>query len=301
LFERLKENFTSILEKFSKTELKGEKVDQILQDFKISLLKNDVALLVAEKICDDLKKSVEGVEVDRFKDPRPVVEKALRSTLTDILRTEKTVDLMELAAEKKREKTPLVIVFFGINGTGKTTSIAKVAKLLLNKGYSVILACSDTYRAGSIEQLEEHAKRLGVRMIKHDYGADAAAVAFDAVAHAKAHDVNAVLIDTAGRMETDKNLMMELAKIKRVIRPDLSILVVDALTGNDAVAQAEEFDKAVGIDAAIVAKVDADAKGGACLSVSYVTGKPIIFVGNGQQYEDMIRFEPEKLVDVIVS
>jgi len=301
LFERLKENFTSILEKFSKTELKGEKVDQILQDFKISLLKNDVALPVAEKICDDLKKSVEGVEVDRFKDPRPVVEKALRSTLTDILRTEKAVDLMELAVEKKREKTPLVIVFFGINGTGKTTSIAKVAKLLLNKGYSVVLACSDTYRAGSIEQLEEHAKRLGVRMIKHDYGADAAAVAFDAVAHAKAHDVNVVLIDTAGRMETDKNLMMELAKIKRVIRPDLSILVVDALTGNDAVAQAEEFDKAVGIDAAIVTKVDADAKGGACLSVSYVTGKPIIFVGNGQRYEDMIRFEPEKLVDVIVS
>jgi len=301
LFERLKENFTSILEKFSKTELKGEKVDQILQDFKISLLKNDVALPVAEKICDDLKKSVEGVEVDRFKDPRPVVEKALRSTLTDILRTEKAVDLMELAAEKKREKTPIVIVFFGINGTGKTTSIAKVAKLLLNKGYSVVLACSDTYRAGSIEQLEEHAKRLGVRMIKHDYGADAAAVAFDAVAHAKAHDVNAVLIDTAGRMETDKNLMMELAKIKRVIRPDLSILVVDALTGNDAVAQAEEFDKAVGIDAAIVTKVDADAKGGACLSVSYVTGKPIIFVGNGQRYEDMVRFEPEKLVDVIVS
>lgn len=301
MFERLKENFASILEKFSKTELKGEKVDQILQDFKISLLKNDVALPVAEKICDDLKKSVEGVEVDRFKDPRPVVEKALRSTLTDILRTEKAVDLMELAAEKKREKTPIVIVFFGINGTGKTTSIAKVAKLLLNKGYSVVLACSDTYRAGSIEQLEEHAKRLGVRMIKHDYGADAAAVAFDAVAHAKAHDVNAVLIDTAGRMETDKNLMMELAKIKRVIRPDLSILVVDALTGNDAVAQAEEFDKAVGIDAAIVTKVDADAKGGACLSVSYVTGKPIIFVGNGQRYEDMIRFEPEKLVDVIVS
>ena len=301
MFERLKENFASILEKFSKTELKGEKVDQILEDFKISLLKNDVALPVAEKICDDLKKSVEGVEVDRFKDPRPVVEKALRSTLTDILRTEKAVDLMELAAEKKREKTPIVIVFFGINGTGKTTSIAKVAKLLLNKGYSVVLACSDTYRAGSIEQLEEHAKRLGVRMIKHDYGADAAAVAFDAVAHAKAHDVNAVLIDTAGRMETDKNLMMELAKIKRVIRPDLSILVVDALTGNDAVAQAEEFDKAVGIDAAIVTKVDADAKGGACLSVSYVTGKPIIFVGNGQRYEDMVRFEPEKLVDVIVS
>jgi len=301
LFERLKENFTSVLEKFSKTELKGEKVDQILQDFKFSLLKNDVALPVAEKICDDLKKSVEGVEVDRFKDPRPVIEKALRSTLTDILRTEKAVDLMKLAAEKKREKTPFVIVFFGINGTGKTTSIAKVAKLLLNKGYSVVLACSDTYRAGSIEQLEEHAKRLGVRMIKHDYGADAAAVAFDAVAHAKAHDINAVLIDTAGRMETDKNLMMELAKIKRVIRPDLSILVVDALTGNDAVAQAEEFDKAVGIDAAIVTKVDADAKGGACLSVSYVTGKPIIFVGNGQRYEDMIRFEPEKLVDVIVS
>ncbi len=173
--------------------------------------------------------------------------------------------------------------------------------MLNKKGYSVVLACSDTYRAGSIEQLEEHAKRLGIRMIKHKYGADPAAVAYDAVSHAKARGTNVVLIDTAGRIQTDRNLMNELAKIKRIINPDLTLLTVDALTGNDAVMQAEEFHKTVGIDGTVLTKVDADIKGGTALSVTYATGKPIVFVGTGQRYEDLEEFQAEQFTRMILK
>jgi fused signal recognition particle receptor len=173
--------------------------------------------------------------------------------------------------------------------------------MLMKKGYSVVLSCSDTYRAGSIEQLEEHGKRLGIRMIRHTYGADPAAVAYDAISHAKAHGIDVVLIDTAGRIQTDRNLMNELAKVKRVITPDLTVLTVDALTGNDAVMQAEEFHKTVGIDATILTKVDADVKGGSALSVTYVTKKPIIFIGTGQTYEDLELFNPERFTQMILK
>jgi fused signal recognition particle receptor len=165
----------------------------------------------------------------------------------------------------------------------------------------VVLACSDTYRAGSIEQLEIHAKRLGVKMITHKYGADPAAVAFDAISHAKANGMNIVLIDTAGRMQTNRNLMSELEKIKRIVKPDLTILTVDSLTGNDAVMQAEEFHKSVGIDATILTKVDADIKGGSALSVTYITQKPILFIGTGQKYDDLEEFNPEKFVQMILK
>lgn len=300
MFERLKKSLFSVAEKISKTELKGKKLEKILLNFKLSLLENDVALSVAENICNDLENRLKGVEVTRFGDQESVVKNILMEALIKTLYTE-GISLLKIVAEKRKEKEPFTVIFLGINGSGKTTSIAKIARLMLNNGYSVVLACSDTYRAGSIEQLEEHAKRLGVRMIKHSYGADPAAVAYDAVSYAKTRGVDVVLIDTAGRMEMNKNLMMELAKIKRVIKPDLSVLVVDALTGNDAVLQAEEFDKAVGIDATILTKVDADAKGGACFSVTSVTGKPIIYLGNGQRYEDLIEFEPEKIVEKMMT
>lgn len=300
MFERLKKSLFSVAEKISKTELKGKKLEKILFNFKFSLLENDVALSVAEAICNDLKNRLKGVEVTRFGDQESVVKNILKEALIKTLQTEK-INLLKIVAEKRKEKEPFTIIFLGINGSGKTTSIAKIARLMLNNGYSVVLACSDTHRAGSIEQLEEHAKRLGVRMIKHSYGADPAAVAYDAASYAKARGVDVVLIDTAGRMEMNKNLMMELAKIKRVIKPDLSVLVVDALTGNDAVLQAEEFDKAVGIDATILTKVDADAKGGACFSVTSATGKPIIYLGNGQRYGDLIEFEPEKIVEKMMT
>jgi len=300
VFERLRKGLGEAIDKIVKTELKDERLDSILWDFKTVLLENDVALSVAEHICDELKDKIQGMKVPRFSNSREQLEAILFDILIDTLKTEDEIDLLSLASKKKELKEPIILLFVGINGTGKTTTIAKVGKYFMDNGYSVVFACSDTYRAGSIEQLEEHARRLGIRMIKHSYGSDATAVAYDAVAHAKARAVNSILIDTAGRMETNKNLMDELSKIKRVINPDLTILVVDALTGNAAVDQAEEFNKSIKIDGTILTKVDADVKGGACLSVVYVTKKPIIFVGTGQKYADLQKFEAEKFAKALL-
>lgn len=300
MFEKLKAGLNRVVNKITTTELNAQQLQPILSDFRMSLVENDVALLVAERICDELERRLDGVEIKRLDDRKDIVQRNLREVLLGILSTGERIDLSRLAEEKRERGEPLVIVFVGINGTGKTTSIAKTARFFLKKSYSVVLSCSDTYRAGSIEQLEEHAKRLGVRMIKHSYGADPAAVAFDAIKHAEAHGINIVLIDTAGRIQTDKNLMNELAKVKRIVDPDLTVLVVDALTGNDAVMQAEEFNERVGIDGTILTKVDADVKGGSALSVTYVTGKPIMFIGVGQAYEDLQLFEPEQFTQMIL-
>jgi fused signal recognition particle receptor len=300
MFEKLKSGLKGLVNKVTTTELKTENLRPVLSEFKISLAENDVALPVAEQICDKMEKRLDGVQVKRLEDRRKTVEKNLREVLLEIMLTNNKTDLLTAIAEKRKKNEPYVIVFVGINGTGKTTTIAKVARFLSKKGYSVVLACSDTYRAGSIEQLEEHAKRLGMRIIKHKYGADPAAVAYDTISHARAHGINIVLIDTAGRIQTNRNLMNELAKVKRIVSPDLTVLTVDSLTGNDAVMQAEEFHKCVGIDATILTKVDADVKGGAALSVTYVTQKPILFIGTGQRYEDLEEFDPEKFVQMIL-
>lgn len=301
MFEKLKAGLSGLVNKITTTELKAEQLRPILSDFKLSLIENDVAFPVAERIGDEMEKRLDSAEVKRLEDRKDVVKKNLYEVLLEILNTSEKIDLLKMAEEKRKKDEPLVIAFVGINGTGKTTSIAKVAKMFMKNGHTVVLACSDTYRAGSIEQLEEHAKRLGVRMIKHSYGADPAAVAFDAIKHATAHGVNVVLIDTAGRIQTDRNLMNELVKVKRVVDPDLTLLVVDALTGNDAVMQAEEFNKSVGIDGTILTKVDADVKGGSALSVTYITGKPILFIGVGQSYEDLQPFKPEQFTQMILK
>ncbi len=301
MFEKLKKGFNKLVNKITTTELNEKNLRPILEEFKITLIENDVAVPVAEHVCEQMIKRLNGLQIKRLEDRKQIIKKHLQEVLLEILTPKQEVNLLKAIEAKRRKGEPYVIVFVGINGTGKTTTIAKIAQLLTGKGYSVVLACSDTYRAGSIEQLEEHAKRLGVRMIKHQYGADPAAVAYDTINHAKANGINVVLIDTAGRIQTDKNLMNELAKIKRVINPDLTILVVDALTGNDAVMQAEEFHKSVGIDAAILTKIDADTKGGSALSVTHITGKPIIYVGTGQKYRDLEEFKPEKFTKMILG
>ena len=301
MFEKLRTRVSNLVNKVATTELKADQLHPILEDFKLSLIENDVAMSVADHICEEMEKRLNGIQVKRLEDRKKIVERKLQEILLEIMATKEKINLLESVGKKRKTNEPYVVVFVGINGTGKTTSIAKVAKLLMKKGYSVVLACSDTYRAGSIEQLEEHAKRLGVRMIKHKYGADPAAVAYDAISHAKAHGINAVLIDTAGRIQTNRNLMNELAKIKRIITPDFTVLTVDALTGNDAVMQAEEFHKSVGIDGTILTKVDADVKGGSALSVTYVTGKPILFIGIGQEYEDLQEFSPEQFTQMILK
>jgi fused signal recognition particle receptor len=301
VFQKLRAGLKGLVEKVATTQLKADQIRPILKDFELELVENDVAVSVADHIGAEMEKRLDGVQVKRLEDRRQVVKDHLRSVLLEILTPSEQIGFLELAEKKRGLKEPFVVVFVGINGTGKTTSIAKVATLLMKRGYSVVLACADTYRAGSIEQLEEHARRLGVRIIKHTYGSDAAAVAYDAISHARAHGINAVLIDTAGRIQTDRNLMAELGKVKRVIKPDLTVLTVDSLTGNDAVLQAEEFHKSVGVDATILTKTDADIKGGSALSVTYVTKKPVLFIGTGQRYEDLEEFNPERFTDMILK
>jgi len=301
MFEKLKSGLKGLVTKVTTVELKPENVRPILSDFKMNLVENDVAFPVAERICTEMEQRLNKVQVKRLEDRKKIVEKNLRDVLLETMQTNNRIDLLTDIDEKRKRGEPFVVVFVGINGTGKTTTIAKVCRFLNKHGYSAVIACSDTYRAGSIEQLEEHARRLGIRMIKHAYGADPAAVAYDTISHAKSHGINAVLIDTAGRMQTNQNLMNELAKIKRVVKPDLTILTVDSLIGNDAVMQAEEFHKSVGIDATILTKVDADVKGGSALSVTYVTQKPILFIGTGQTYDDLQEFDPEKFVQMILK
>jgi fused signal recognition particle receptor len=301
MFDRLKSGLKGLVNKVTTTELKADNLRPILADFKLTLAENDVAFPVADRICDELEKRLTGVQVKRLEDRKKIVEDNLRQVLLEVMLTEKGIDLLDRAAEKRAKKEPLVLLFVGINGTGKTTTIAKVAQFFKDKKYSVVLAASDTYRAGSIEQLDEHAKRLGLRIIKGVYGGDPAAVAYDAVSHAKSHGTNIVLVDTAGRMQTNQNLMNELQKVKRVVHPDITLFTVDSLIGNDAVTQAEEFNNSIGIDATILTKVDADVKGGSALSVTYVTQKPILFIGVGQTYSDLELFEPEKFVKMVLK
>ena len=301
MFEKLRESFKNLVNKVAEVELKPENLHPLLWDFKVSLIENDVAVTVADHVCEEIERRLTGLRVSRLADRRSLIEDALRSVLLEILKPPEKIDLIEVVERKRRSREPCVIVFIGINGTGKTTTIAKIAHILLRNNYSVVLACSDTFRAGSIEQLSMHAKRLGVPMIKHQYGADAAAVAYDAVQYARARGINAVLIDTAGRMQTNKNLLSEMEKIIRVANPDLVIFVGDSLSGNDAVLQAEEFSKSVRIDGSVLTKMDANAKGGAAISIAYITKKPVLYVGTGQGYDDLEPFDPEKIVNRILK
>jgi len=301
LFDRLRAQFSNLYDRIAKSELKGKDLDNILDEFQLSLIENDVAVSAADFISNELREKLKDVQFARFTDPRTRVKFILQEVLLSLLQRAGQLDIFALIDKKKSVGGPAVLVFIGINGTGKTTSIAKLAYVLQKKGRTVILAASDTYRSGSIEQLEEHARRIGVRVIKHQYGADPAAVAFDAVNYAKAHRINVVLIDTAGRMQNNKNLLEEMRKIVRVTNPDLTILVVDALTGNDAVEQGKVFSEAVKIDGIILAKLDADVKGGSAISLSYIMGKPVAMVGTGQKYDDLEPFQAEAIVKNLIG
>ncbi|MEM3445742.1 MAG: signal recognition particle-docking protein FtsY [Thermoplasmata archaeon] len=276
--------------------IKEDKIDEILEELEIELLSGDVALEVVEEIKRKIKENLVGKRIKFGEDIEAVVRNALRAALISVLNIP-PVDIDKLI-EKKR---PFVIMFVGVNGTGKTTAIAKIGNYLLKQGKTCVIAAGDTFRAGAIEQIEIHANRLGVKLVKHAPGSDPAAVAYDAIEHAKARGKDVVLIDTAGRMQTNTNLMEEMKKIKRVAKPDLVIFVGDALAGNDAIEQARKFNAEVGVDCAILTKIDADAKGGAALSIAYAIKKPILFLSNGQGYEDIIKFSPEWLVNKILA
>lgn len=271
-----------------------EKLDDLLWNLEIGLLESDVAYSVIESIKQDIKEEIKHVSFERSK-VGTIIEDILRNAISHVLKSGE-MDFMEFI--EKCEK-PVVIMFVGVNGSGKTLSIAKIATLLKKQGISSVMAAGDTFRAGAIEQLGIHADKVGVKLIKHGPGADPAAVAYDAIEHAKAKHKDVVLLDTAGRMQTNVNLMDEMAKIKRVAKPDLILFVGDALAGNDAVDQAKRFNEIVGIDGVILTKVDTDAKGGSALSVAYTIGKPLLFVGIGQEYEDQIPFDAQWMMDNI--
>jgi fused signal recognition particle receptor len=301
LFEKFKQGIKGIIERINSSGLTEKDLDPILWDLQLQLISNDVSVEVAEQISRSLKQNLIGSNAPRFSDKSIVIRNALRESVLTTISRSNNLMFFDILSESKNGKKPFVVLFIGINGTGKTTTIAKIAKILKDKDYSIVLASGDTYRAGAIEQLGEHARRLGVRMIKHKYGSDAAAVGFDAVEHARAQCIDVVLIDTAGRMQTNRNLMDELRKIKRIVQPNLTIMILDSLIGNDATEQAMTFNELVGFDAAILTKVDADAKGGSSLSVTYLTGKPIIFIGTGQDYDDLEIFNADWFVDQLLE
>jgi len=290
----LKKIAEKITKKLSEKVLTEEDLEPILNELGKDLLEADVAYSTVEKIKASLKSSLTGKEIRRGKERESVIV-ALRESLLKIL------DIPPInIVEKLKNKKPVLILFLGFNGSGKTTSLAKVGKWLIEKGYSCVFAAADTFRAGSEEQLEEHAKNVGVRVIKHKYGADPAAVIFDAVRHAEAKGIDFVLADTAGRSHTNENLMNEMEKIIRVNKPDVKVLVIDSLTGNDAVLQAKFFGN-LGIDALIFTKVDVNEKGGAILSVVDELKKPILFLCNGQDYSNLEEFSPQKFVENLLS
>lgn len=273
--------------------IKEAKLDELLWELEVGLMESDVAVEVIEKLKKNIKEELLGKRVKRGFDVDSAIKEVVKKTLQAVL-TKSTLNFDEYM--EKHEK-PVIIMFVGVNGTGKTTAIAKIASRLQKQRKSCVLAAGDTFRAGAIEQITLHSEKLGVKVIKHQAGADPAAVAYDAVEHARARHKDAVLIDTAGRMQTNTNLMDEMKKIKRIAQPDLVIFVGDALAGNDAVEQARKFNEAVGIDATILTKIDADAKGGAALSIAYAVGKPIIFVSTGQEYDQFEVFDAKWMID----
>ncbi|MEM4782518.1 MAG: signal recognition particle-docking protein FtsY [Halalkalicoccus sp.] len=274
-----------------------EVIEGPLDDLEFALLESDVEFTVAQEIVANLRDDLENATRGMTQTVEERVDQALREALLDVISVGQFDFDERIAAADK----PVTIIFTGVNGVGKTTSIAKLSQYLEGRGYSTVMANGDTYRAGANEQIREHADRLGTKLISHEQGGDPAAVIYDAVEYAQAHDVDVVLGDTAGRLHTNEGLMDQLEKIERVVGPDMTLFTDEAVAGQDAVQRAKKFNDAAEIDGAILTKADADASGGAAISIAYVTGKPILFLGTGQEYEDVERFDPEWLVDQLLG
>jgi fused signal recognition particle receptor len=278
--------------------LSDDTIDTVLEDLEIALLQSDVALTVVDRIRKDVRKELSGKKLKWGSDAEAAIRSSFERSVRSIL-AQPPIDLV--ARIRAQEPRPFIILMVGVNGTGKTTTVAKLAHWLSRQQLSVAIAAGDTFRAGAIEQLLVHGERLGIKVVRQQEGSDPAAVAFDAVAHARARHLDVVLVDTAGRQHTNENLVEEAKKIRRVVQPHLTLFVGDALSGNDTLEQAKQFQKALGIDGLILTKLDADAKGGAALSATYVTKKPLVFVGVGQGYEDLRPFDADWMVRRLLS
>jgi fused signal recognition particle receptor len=296
MFEKLRNAFSSAVKSLGEKELKEKDIDKVLFELEIALLEADVATEVIDSIKSDLKKQLIGITVQKDQ-VAAFVSQNLRQSISTMFDNTSQINIVSEISKKKEKNEPYIILFVGINGTGKTTTIAKVANLLRENKLSSVIAAADTYRAGAIEQITEHAKRLNIKVVAQNYGSDPAAVARDAVLYAKSHKIDSVLIDTAGRMQTSKNLMDQISKINKVVNPDLRLFVGDALAGNDTVSQAREFHNYTKFDGAILTKSDADARGGAAISIVKITSSPILYLGVGQEYKDLKPFDKDVFLE----
>ncbi|WOX55882.1 MULTISPECIES: signal recognition particle-docking protein FtsY [unclassified Methanoculleus] len=276
--------------------LQEKDIEGPLFELEMVLLENDVALPVTDEIIGHMRRDLVGRRRKIGTSVDDLVMSTLRSALCGVLG--EGLDFCEYIRSNER---PVKVLFTGVNGTGKTTTVAKVGHYLQKNGFTVVIGAGDTFRAGAIEQIRAHADRLGIKVIQHQAGADPSAVLFDAIQYAKAHDIDVVLADTAGRFHNRANLMNQLEKIRRVMKPDLVVYVDEAVAGNDAVIRADEFNKAVGTDAVVLTKADMDPKGGAAISVAHTVGKPILFLGTGQGYDDIVPFSPRVVVDELLG
>jgi fused signal recognition particle receptor len=291
--------FTQKARSFARGEIVIEEqdVEDPLWELEMALLESDVEMSVAQEMLEDIRNNLVGATRKFSAETGDVVEAALRDALLSVI----SVGQFDFDRRVAEADKPLVIIFTGVNGVGKTTSIAKMARYLEEHGYSSVMANGDTYRAGANEQIQVHAESLDKKLIAHEQGGDPAAVIYDAVEYADAHDIDVVLGDTAGRLHTSEGLMDQLAKIGRVVDPNMTLFVDEAVAGQDAVQRAKEFDDAAEIDGSILTKADADSKGGAAISIAHVTGKPILFLGVGQEYDDLERFDPDTLVERLLG
>lgn len=292
--EKTRSIFKTVSEKVRKIKISEETFDVYSEELEMLLLENNVAFEVTDEIIKKLKEDIVGKELLK-KEIEYEIKDSLKSIIEEILI--EPFDLVKKIKEKNKNHEPYVILFCGINGSGKTTTVAKIAESLKKQKITCILAAGDTFRAASIEQLKKHGEKLGINVISQEYGSDPAAVGFDAINYAKKHHVNCVLIDTAGRMHTAKNLLNEIEKIAKVCNPDSKLFIGESITGNDAIEQVRSFNWAIGIDGIILTKADIDEKGGTALSVGYVTKKPILYLGTGQEYEAIEPFDKKKFIE----
>jgi fused signal recognition particle receptor len=300
MFDQLRRAFSNATRSIVQKELSEKQINNILSDLELALIQSDIAQEVIDDLVAKLKTELVGMKLEKGQNAENIINIKFRNAFTEMFSKTEEIDLLQKIKEKKDNKRgPFVIAFLGINGTGKTTTVAKVAHLLHKNDISVVLAAGDTHRAGAIEQLSRHAEKLSLKVIAQRYGADPSAVGRDSIDYAKKHHIDAVLVDTAGRMQTAKNLMEEINKIVRVVKPDIKLFVGDALAGNDTINQAREFFQYTNFDGAILTKIDADAKGGAAISIVHITAKPIIYLGVGQGYDDLIEFDAGKFIESI--
>lgn len=302
MFEQLRKALSSATRNIIHKELTEKDLAKVLSELEIALLQSDIAQEVIDVIVTKLKSELIGTKLEKEQNAANIVQIKFRNAIVEMFSRSGEVDLIKKIIEKKDKRGgPFIVVFLGINGTGKTTTVAKVAHFLRKHNISVVLAAGDTHRAGAIEQISLHAEKLSLKVITQRYGADPSAVGRDAIDYAKKHHIDVVLVDTAGRMQTAKNLMDEINKIVRVVKPDIKIFVGDSLAGNDTINQAREFFEYTNFDGAILTKIDADAKGGSAISIVHITSRPIVYLGIGQGYEDIIPFDAGRFIDSILS